>query len=57
VEWRDTRLDLLPAPLTIFAERQVTSAIGTMYRFRVVSPHETEPVVQGQVVIAFDPQQ
>jgi predicted hotdog family 3-hydroxylacyl-ACP dehydratase len=55
VEWRGTRLDLLPAPLTIFAERQVTSAIGTMYRFKVAPPDESDPIVQGQIVIAFEP--
>jgi predicted hotdog family 3-hydroxylacyl-ACP dehydratase len=54
VEWRGTQLDALAAPLSVFAERQVTSAIGTMYRFRVVAPGETEPVVQGQIVIAFE---
>ena len=55
VEWRNVRLDVLPAPLVISAERQVTSGIGTMYRFQVVAPGETEPVAQGQIVIAFEP--
>ena len=54
VEWRGSRLDVLPAPLEIYAERQVTSAIGTMYRFRVIAPGDTKPVAQGQIVIAFE---
>ena len=54
IEWRGSCLDTLPAPLSVFAERQVTSAIGTMYRFKVVAPGESEPVVQGQIVIAFE---
>jgi predicted hotdog family 3-hydroxylacyl-ACP dehydratase len=54
IEWRGSRLDTLPAPLSVFAQRQVTSSIGTMYRFKVLAPGESDPIVQGQIVIAFE---
>lgn len=54
VEWTLATLDSCPAPLRILAEREVTGAIGTMYRFRVCTVASDDALVQGQVVIAFD---
>lgn len=54
IEWKLVTLDSCPAPLRIFAERQVTGVIGTMYRFRVCAAESDDALVQGQIVIAFD---
>ena len=54
IEWQLATLDGCPAPLRIFAERQVTGVIGTMYRFSVCAAGSDAALVEGQIVIAFD---
>lgn len=54
IEWKLATLDSCPAPLRIFAERQVTGVIGTMYRFRICTAQSDATLIQGQIVIAFD---
>lgn len=54
IEWQLAELAGCPAPLRIFAERQVTSVIGTMYRFSICHAAGDDALVHGQIVIAFE---